>query len=141
MSKFFIGIDPDVDASGVAVIQGEKINLSNMRFCDLYEHLRFYRERVVKPTVYVECGYLNQSNWHKVRGGSAALNAKIGNRTGANHEVARKIVEICKYFDIPFVEVRPTGSKLKANIFKQVTGIAERTNQEQRDALMLIWGR
>jgi hypothetical protein len=32
---------------------------------------------------------LNKSNWHKKFGGSSAVNAKIGERTGANFETAK----------------------------------------------------
>lgn len=39
-----------------------------------------------------------------------------------------------------FVEVKPTRSKVNAEFFKQITKIDKRTNQEQRDAYMLIHG-
>lgn len=140
-NKFLIGIDPDVDESGVATISNGAVNLANMSFFNLYEHLRFYKEREIKPTVYIECGFLNKSNWHKVGNGSAAVNAKIGSHTGANHEVARKLVEACEHLGIPYVKVKPTASKINADTFRKITGIKGRTNQEQRDAMMLIWGR
>lgn len=33
-----------------------------------------------------------------------------------------------------------TRSKVKSDFFEQITGISQRTNQEQRDAYMLIHG-
>ena len=63
--KFLIGIDPDVDKSGVAIIDGNNVTLDNLTFFKLFDYLKFYKEKERKPTVYVECGFLNKSNWHK----------------------------------------------------------------------------
>jgi len=141
MSKILIGIDPDVEKSGFARIEGNQLKLDNLSFFDLYEELKFYKELEVKPVVYVECGFLNKSNFHKKAGMSAALNAKIGERTGANFETAKKIVEMCEYLKMPYVKIQPKASKITNDYFKKITGIDTRTNQEQRDAMMLIWGR
>jgi hypothetical protein len=140
-NKIFIGIDPDVTKSGVAFKTKGEIRLSNMYFFDLFESLARIRKETEKDllTVYIECGYLNKSNWHKTAG-SNAINAQIGQRTGANHEVAKKIVEMCIYLDIDYKEIKPTKSKVDASFFKKITKIDTRTNQEQRDAYMLIHG-
>ena len=141
MSKILIGIDPDTEKNGVAMLQGNQMKLSNLTFFELFEELSFYREKEINPVVYVECGFMNKSNWHSKFSGSAAVNAKIGERTGANFETAKKIIEMCEYLKIPYVKVKPTASKKDSEFFKKLTGITTRTNQEQRDALMLIWGR
>lgn len=140
-NQILIGIDPDVTKSGVAFKSKGEIRLSNMYFFDLFEALARVRKENEKNlmAVYVECGYLNKGNWHKVAG-SNAINAQIGQRTGANHEVAKKIVEMCNYLDINYHEIKPTKSKVNADFFKQITKIETRTNQEQRDAYMLIHG-
>lgn len=135
----FIGIDPDVDKSGFALISGKDYELNNLTFFELLEKLKELKSDKLK--VYVECGFLNKSNWHKKANGSAALNAQIGQRTGANHEVAKKIIEMCVYLDIAHVAVKPSTRKLDADAFKSITKIKERTNQEKRDAFMLIFGR
>lgn len=141
MNKILIGIDPDVDKSGFALIQGNQLKLKNLSFFELFDELRFYKEREVKPVIYIECGFLNKSNWHKKHGASSSFNAKIGERTGANFETAKKIVEMCQYLGLPFHQIKPTASKISNEYFKKITGISTRTNQEQRDAFMLIWGR
>lgn len=140
MKKILIGIDPDVTASGFAKKEGKQITLKNLSFFELFDELSFYKEREIKPTVYVECGFLNKGNWHKTNG-SNSVNAQIGQRTGANHETAKKIVEMCIYLNIPYVEVKPTRSKVDAKFFQQITGIKTRTNQETRDSYMLIYGK
>ncbi len=140
-NNMLIGIDPDVYKSGVAFINEKTITLKNLTFFELFDFLSFYKEKINKPIVYIECGFLNKSNWHKKAGKSAAFNTKIGEYTGANFETAKKIVEMCEYLNIPYQPIKPTASKVDSNLFKQITGLKIRTNQEQRDAYMLIHGR
>lgn len=136
--KIIIGIDPDVTKNGVAVKCKTFTKLSNLTFFELFDLLLCYKETRENIEVYIECGFLNKSNWHKVNGNNS-VNAQIGQRTGANHEVAKKIVEMCEYLQITFFKVKPTRSKTNAEFFKQITKIGQRTNQEQRDAYMLIY--
>ena len=141
MGKILIGIDPDTEKSGYARIQGDQLKLDNLSFFDLFEELSFYKEKEIKPTVYVECGFMNKGNRHKVFGGSIALNSKIGERIGANHEIAKKIVEMCIYLKLPYERIQPKKSKITNDYFKKITGLQIRTNQENRDAFMLVFGR
>lgn len=140
-NKILIGIDPDVEKSGVAFKTKSEIRLSNMYFFELFEALANIRKENEKEfiTVYIECGFLNKGNWHKTNG-SNSVNAQIGQRTGANHQISKLLIQMCEYLDLEYVQVKPTRSKVNAEFFKQITKIDKRTNQEQRDALMLIWG-
>ena len=144
VKKVFIGIDADTHKSGVAVKCGKIFNLYNLTFFELFEKLNGIsinsKESGIPTEVHVECGFLNGGNRHKVFGGSHALNSKIGERIGANHETAKKICEMCDYLGLEYKQIRPTKSKTNSDFFKQITGYDKRTNQEQRDALMLIWG-
>jgi len=138
-NKILIGIDPDVTKSGVAVNHSiTKIHLTNLTFFQLFDYLKSIQTTELNLIeVYVECGFLNKGNWHKTSG-SNSINAQIGQRTGANHEVAKKICEMCEYLGITYHQVKPTKSKVNSDFFKQITKIDKRTNQEQRDAYMLI---
>ena len=138
-----IGVDPDVDKNGVAIKESENYQLLNLTFFELFSKLNelINTNSKSKIIVFVECGFLNKSNWHKDNFGSAAKNTKIGNNTGRNHEVAYKIIEMCDFLKIEVVQIKPTSRKLKADAFKSLTGITSRTNQEQRDAMMLIFER
>lgn len=143
MTKIFIGLDPDVDKSGFSLINGEHYELHALSFFDVFKRFKELillhgKERI---TVYIECGFLNKSNWHKKVNQSASANAKIGERTGANFEVAKKLCEMCEYLGLKYIQVRPTRTKLDAATFKQLTKITKRTNQEERDSFMLIFGR
>jgi len=141
MGKLLIGIDPDVFKSGVCFKNGNDYILKNFTFFELYDFLKFYKEREEKPTIYIEKGSLNKSNWHIKQGNSAAFNSKIGENTGRNFETANKIIEMCQYLNLEYVEIRPTRKKINSETFKKLTGLNIRTNQEQRDALMLVFGR
>lgn len=141
MDKMMIGIDPDVDKSGFAFLVGNKLQLQNLTFFEIFETLRFYKENIKKPIVYIEMGSLNKSNWHTKNDMSAKYNSQIGTKTGRNFEVANKLVEMCKYLDLEFIAIKPTKKKIDSDLFKKITGLTIRTNQEQRDAYMLIHGR
>lgn len=134
-----IGIDPDTEKSGIAVKSSE-LSLYNMSFFELYDYLVSAKANFENIEVYIECGFLNGGNRHKVFGGSLELNSKIGERIGSNHEVAKKICEMCHHLEIKFTQVRPTKTKTNSDYFKKITGYEKRTNQEQRDACLLIWG-
>lgn len=146
MKKIYIGIDPDTDKSGVAYyISGSKdLTLKNLRFFDLLDYLINVKDELskldkVKLTIVIEGGWLNKSNWHLSAKGTSALNSKIGSHVGENHEVGRKIVEMCVYLNLNHVVIKPKKSKVNQEYFKALTGHKSRTNQEKRDAAMLVW--
>lgn len=138
-----VGIDPDVEKNGFALIHNKNYELANLTFFELYDKLQSLKNDFGKESikVFVECGFLNKSNWHKIKKGSASINANIGNRTGRNHEVAHKIIEMCEYLNLTHFKVKPTTKKRDNKDFALITGIKKRTNQEQRDAMLLIFGR
>lgn len=143
MQKLFIGIDNDVEKSGVCLYYSKNnFELLNLKFFELFDKLNFLKDcENLEIEVIIEAGWLNKSNWHKVVNGSSAINANIGLRTGANHEVGRKIVEMCEYLNLKYSLVKPTKSKVDAKAFEKITKYQGRTNQEQRDACMLVFAR
>lgn len=151
--EWVIGIDPDVDKNGVALlnVRTRDMDLSSMRFFELLDWLRAVGTRCPsfadgKGVVVIEAGWLNRSNWHVAgREGSRTAQAK-GNAAGRNHEVGRKIVEMCRYVGIPYVEQRPLTKcwsgpdrKITHDELAYFTGVKGRTNQEERDAALLAW--
>ena len=133
-----IGIDGDCHNSGVAMKNGKVIELYNMTFFKLFDYLQtFQGSKDVE--VYVECGFLNKSNWHYKSDKSKEYNGVIAGRTHENFQVSKKICEMCDYLGLTYHKVKPTRSKVNAEFFKQITGYQGRTNAEMRDSLMLIW--
>lgn len=143
-----IGIDPDVDKNGVAtyVSRTQHLEMVCLTFFELFEFLKSSKENI--KHVVIEGGWLNsKSNFHNERSG-VRIAAKIGSNTGANHEVGRKIVEMCEYLEIPHRVVKPLVKRWKGKDRKitheeliKLTGItAKRSSQEMRDAALLVWG-
>ncbi|WP_343320245.1 hypothetical protein [Sphingobacterium multivorum] len=142
-----IGIDPDVDKSGVAIYNKvtKGIELSVLSFFSLFDLLKLEKSKIRE--VVVEASWLiKKSNFHNETKG-ARVASRIGSKTGANHEVGRKIVEMCESLDIKCICVRPLKKRWKGRDgkitheeFKMLTNISQRTNQEMRDAGLLVWG-
>ena len=131
-----IGIDPDVEKNGVAVSENGKITeLHNLDFWSLIELLSRRKDH----RVFIEAGWLNPSASHHAAQNKFTA-AKIGSAVGANWQVGKLISAYCKRNDIQYFEVRPTSRKMNQETFKSYTGWSGRTNQETRDAAMLVFG-
>jgi hypothetical protein len=121
----YIGIDPDTEKNG----------LHNMPFWDL---IQFLEERP-DAHVIIEAGWLNKSvNHHFAENKYVA--ASIGSKVGANAEIGKLIEKFCQNNARPYRLVKPVKSKVNQQQFKVYTGWTKRTNQEQRDAGMLVIG-
>jgi hypothetical protein len=135
-----IGIDPDVNKSGVARYNklNKELGLTTLTFFELFDYLS-YEKGKIDIKILIEAGWLNKSNWH-TENKNKYISTMIGNRTGANHETGRKIVEMCEYLKLKYELIIPKKSKVNHEYFKKLTGITSKTNQEERDAAMLVWG-
>jgi hypothetical protein len=152
MNKYdiIIGIDPDVNKSGVAELMSKfkMLDLSNLTFSLLLDYLRFMKtstERHHKSlVVVVEAGWKNSiSNYHSA---PSRAGQRIAKNVGANHEVGRKVVEMCQHYGIEVVEQIPLkkcwrgkDGKITHEELAAFTGIMGKTNQESRDAALLAW--
>jgi hypothetical protein len=151
-ATIYIGIDPDVTASGVCEWNAGRKHIVSL------ECLPFFGERdeqrgvfdllkswasspmIADVHIIIDAGWLNKTNFHSRANESHKANAIIGERTGANHETGKKIAEMCEYLGLSYELHRPTTSKIRADYFKRLTGVTGRTNQEMRDAAMLVFG-
>lgn len=134
--KIIIGIDPDITLNGVAIYDTEEkdLELKNLSFWDLIEEIKSY---LIPIHVVIEAGHLiNKSNWHGSK--TVYTAARIGKNVGSNHQVGRLIEEYCLNHGISHELIKPLG-KVKADYFNAVWDWKGRTNQEQRDAAMLIF--
>ena len=148
-----IGIDPDCDKSGVTElhIKSRCLNVTNLSFPLLVDYLKYMKEDFVdrqkeSVIVVVEAGWMNESNWHATRSSPAAA-AKIGQNTGRNHEVARKIAEMARHIGLEVDEIKPLkkcwkgkdGKITQEELSKIVGGLDKRLNQDARDSCILSW--
>lgn len=146
-----IGVDPDSEASGVAVVdvQTRHVTAHTLAFPECMEYLRHTAAKADHQPVLVvvEAGWLNAGNWHLGRYASPQKCSAMGVSVGRNQETGRKILEMLRYYGIPCEARKPLvkcwkgkDRKITHEEIREVTGIsAGRTNQEERDAILLAW--
>ena len=138
MTDLIIGIDPDLKKSGVAIL-GDSLELKTMTFAETVELFRSQQDKIKK--VVIEAGWENtKSNFHNRYGQRKSVGERIAKNVGENHATGKLIAEMAKECGLVVVLVKPTRTKLKAEDFNRITGWQGRTNQEQRDAAMLVYG-
>ena len=150
--EVIIGIDPDVEKSGVAYLQVEEreLRVTNFSFPDLLRFLRACNAVSVSGgmafAVVIEAGWLNRSNWHFSPRDSRAKCAEIGRAAGRNHQTGILIAEMCEAIGIEYYLQKPLTKVWKGRDGKithaelsAFTGIMGRTNQDGRDAALLAW--
>lgn len=138
MNNLIIGIDPDLEKSGVAILD-DSLELKNLTFSETVDLFRSQQNRIKK--VVIEAGWLNKkSNVHGCYGQSKIVGERIAKNVGENHATGKLLVEMAKSLNLNVVEVRPTRTKKNSEEFNRITGWVGRSNQEQRDAAMLIFG-
>jgi hypothetical protein len=135
---YYIGIDPDVKASGLALWHTQSRQFTELSCEDLPDVcLALSMHCEYKVMVRLEAGWLaNGLNWHKGGNGSA-------NAVGRNHEIGRQIEKYCIKHTIPYQLVEPLGySGYTHRMFCAHTKwpSTTRTNSETRVAGMLVYG-
>lgn len=134
-----LAIDPDIVKSGIAVLHDNKqIEMAMLNFVDTIKFIRM-NAPIIK-CVYLEAGWLNQkSSWHTAQNKSVA--ARIGKNVGQNHATGQLLEQSIIAEGVKVVLVKPTKTKLNAEQFMRLTKIKTRTNQEMRDAAIMVFGR
>ena len=131
-----IGIDPDSDKSGFAVLIGDKLTVETVGFFDLLDRLVCMNPHLVV----IEAGWLiKTANWHFAK--NKAIAGKIGHDVGRNHQAGIYIAEFCERrgYKVKLVKPTPSRSKVGGKFFERLTGIKQ-SNPEKRDAAILILG-
>ena len=149
--RCIIAIDPDVERSGVAVLDtsARTIKAMTMTFPELMEYLSSQQGRG-GTLVVVEAGWLNKAHWHLTARDTARQAAAKGNSTGRNHETARKIVEMSRHYGLDTIEARPlrkcwqgqdgkiTHGELALQLSRRgIAGLGKTSCQDARDAAWL----
>ena len=146
-AKTYIGIDPDVDGSGYAVVLPDGgiscVNLS------VPEILRDAGMRQQGRTVFViEAAWLTgKANWHFSGGENRRVSSAMGYSIGRNHQAGMDIAALLRHMGHEVREVRPLkkfwrgrdGKITHAELCRLTGWTVARSNQEQRDALLLAW--
>lgn len=151
-TDLIIAIDPDIERSGVAELdkRTKQIKLFSLSFPDLMDYLiavkRTCEIKNIHFKVVVEAGWLNKGNWHLTPKDTKYSAAEKGRQAGRNHETGRKIVEMCKHYQIQAEEVKPLrkfwqgkDKKITSEEFNNLTGFKGRSSQDMRDAGLIAW--
>lgn len=152
-SHYVIGIDPDVEKNGVAVVEKEtrQMECAALSFADLLDYLQWVAKRSVQVgasvKVYIEAGWLNRGNWHLQHGDTKSVVAAKGLSQGRNEQVSKLLGEMCASYGLPYAFIKPfrkcwsgTNRKITHNELCAITGMVYgRTNQEMRDAALIAW--
>lgn len=141
---YAIGIDPDTEASGIAiwcVERNEYVAYTRTKFFELYDYLDQLLTHGIRFEVAIEAGWNNPSIMHHIHGyASRAKAASIGANVGANHETGRKIVEMCQWLGIIYWTLTPTSSKWTPTMLQHLTNIElSKSQQDIIDAMRLVY--
>lgn len=147
-----IGIDPDIDKSGIGFLEvtTRKLEVSTLSFPALMDYFDHVVERQKKTgqgvIVVVEASWMMKSNWHLKFGSRKEYAAATGYKVGQNHQTGKLICEMARAKGLEVLEHAPLrkcwkgkDGKITADELQQITGLIGRTNQESRDAALLAW--
>lgn len=140
-----IGIDPDVNKSGVAIKYKDEVSVGTMSFFQLFEYLAKFKG--YKVLVRIDAGWLNKpANFRKMIKDDKtgewvpmpdSIKERIASKVGRNEQVGKLIGEMCEYLRLEVQLVKPEKQKWSPELFKGATGI-ETNNQEEIDAGRLV---
>ncbi|MEY8205439.1 MAG: hypothetical protein RPR40_10225 [Bermanella sp.] len=140
MSGLVIGIDPDLDKSGVAIVKGENvIELHALTFPELLAFAQRYKDHatfILENVEYDKATYFRS-------GTNAAMMRKIAQNVGQVKGTARQLFNCLEHMGCNVIKVKPlTGpvkkrAKKDAKYFNKITGWAGGSNEDKRDAALL----
>lgn len=151
--RYYVGIDPDVDKSGLVLIdrQGRCIlHAEALDFPSAIGYLRSLKQEHAQDPlsllVVIEDSDIS-ANWHYNSLDSKGTCAAKGRSVGMCHATARHLRECCENIGLPVLMQQPLRklwrgkdgkiTHKEAALF--MSGLPARTNQEVRDAALLAW--
>lgn len=152
-NRIYIGIDPDVERSGIAVYSNGSLTLVDaVSLQSLITYFRELHDTGLRACVFVEASWLmGAHNYHAQPADSKAVAAKKGYHVGRNHQVGIDIRDIARLFGFIVTEVKPlrkfgTGKDRKTTHEEMVYLCRmygcefpkKRSNQEERDATRIV---
>ena len=151
--NYTIGIDPDVEKNGVAIVERETRHLecAALTFAQTLDYLQWVASRASEVgaavKVYVEAGWMNRTNWHLKKWDNRGQVVAKGVSQGRNEQVSRLLGEMCEAYGLSWQFLKPfrkvwggRDRKITHDELCAVTGLMYgRTNQEMRDAALIAW--
>ena len=152
--QIIIGIDPDTDRNGIAVLDmsTHKLQVQMLPFPELLDFIKAKHHQVAEVEkwdfiVIVEAGWMNHGNYHIKRWQGKQGIASLGVDQGRNEQVSRTIGQMLAHWGIPYEFKRPlpkcwhgADRKITKEEIEEITRQKlGRLNQEGRDAALLAW--
>lgn len=151
--RYYVGIDPDVDKSGLAVVDKSIRRITFAGALDFPATIGYLgllkQEHAQDPLsllVVIEDSD-SSANWHYNSKDKPGTIAAKGRSVGMCHATIRHLHEICENLGLPVGMQQPLRKLWKgqdgkitheeAAVF--MPGLPARTNQEVRDAALLAW--
>ena len=149
---YIVGIDPDVEKSGVAVLDCAAREIKAVEaktFPELVNYLQLCSDSKVggyDVVVVIEDSDLS-TNWHVNPRDNKATAAAKGRSIGMCHATARHLKECAESYGLEVVPMKPLRKMWKGRDGKItheeaayfMRGLPKTTNQESRDAALLAW--
>lgn len=155
--RFIIGIDPDVEKSGIAFLDVEKRCFEPVKSLSFPELMMYINglhvsEQIgsvpLKETIAIVIEDSDSTtNWHLSSKTNARTAAAIGHGSGLCHATQRHIKEWCEHLGFTVVLQHPLkkcwmgrdGKITQEEIMQFIPDLPKRINQECRDACLLAW--
>lgn len=151
--RYFVGIDPDVDKSGLVVIDKKMRRVTHAEALDfpgVLVYLNLLKQEHAKEPMAVLVVLEDSDfsvNWHYNSHDSKAVCAAKGRSVGMCHATARHLRECCVNMGLPVMMQQPLRKFWKGKEGKItheeaalfIPGLPTKTNQEVRDAALLAW--
>ena len=139
--QYRVGIDPDLTASGVAVMcNGVITELHTMPFFELMDFIQHHKTAIFS----LENVNANKSLYAKHDGKPALVKMRIAQNVGMCKAIGTLIQqklerEKCIYELVTPLKGTAKKAKTDAKLFNKLTGWEGRSNADNRDAAMLLF--
>ena len=137
--KLVVGIDPDLDKSGVATVAAG--SLSTLDSLSFFELIAFIQEHRLVARFVLEDVEHDKATYYRP-GTTQAGMRKIAQNVGQVKAIGRLLAKYLQECGADFILVKPLQGYLKkakndAEYFNRLTGWVGRSNQDKRDAALL----
>ena len=134
-----IAIDPGVTTgfAHVDLASSEVMYVQTLNFWEAYEQI--LEEDRGHVFVVIESSKPVKHIWQKPGGANGRVMGAVGRSIGENNAHAELLAEGLRRKGYYVKTVNPSRTKLDADTVKRITGYEGRTNEHNRDAIMIAW--
>lgn len=133
MSDIIIAIDPG-RRTGICKLNNGEIEL--LKTVDHTEARNVIRE-LSKPGDTAAIEVSRSRHIYMRKGANERVMRRIASNVGENRAMARELCGFCEGLGLNVIELEPRGTKITAEVFKNLTGYKGRTSSHARDAWVL----